>query len=292
MATSKAAPMSLVLQSPCKVNLLLNIVGRREDGFHELESVILPVPLYDELRIEHAASGIELTCSDPRLSVGEDNLVHRAASLFQTKTEVDGVCIHLQKNLPLTAGIGAGSSNAAFTLRGMNELFGKPLDSDQLFSMAAELGSDVPFFLQDNPALATGRGEVIESLEPFSALNGLGLLLFNPGFGVSTPWAYGALADMPGAYGKTGMAVTFLENLKIGNLDGLANSLEAPVFQKHAVLPVLKDFLLENGALAALLSGSGATTFALAESRPAAEALRAKCYGRFGQAAWSATVAL
>jgi len=281
--------MSLVLQSHCKVNLLLNILGKREDGFHELETIIQPVPLFDELRIELVGEGIELTCSDPRLSVGEDNLVHRAASLFLKKIEADGVRIHLQKILPLAAGIGAGSSNAAFTLRGLNELFDKPLNADELHEMAASLGSDVPFFLQDNPALATGRGGTVKPLEPIAALQGRGLLLIHPGFGVSTPWAYQALAAIPEAYGHEGQAAAMLQ---AGELNGFYNSLETPVFQKHTVLPVLKNFLTENGALVALMSGSGSTTFAITSDRPAAEALRAQYHKRFGQAGWSATVAL
>ena len=284
--------MSLVLQSHCKVNLLLNILRRREDGFHELETIILPVPLYDELRIELAGQGIELTCSDSRLSVDQDNLVHRAASIFLKKIEADGVRIHLQKNLPLTAGIGAGSSNAAFTLRGLNELFNSPCSPDELQTMAASLGSDVPFFLQDNPALATGRGEQVKPLEPFAALRGRGLLLIHPGFGVSTPWAYQALAAMPEAYGHAGRADSMLQSLQSGELAGFENSLETTVFQKHPVLPILKNFLTENGVLVALMSGSGSTTFAIIDDRPAAEALRAKYHEHFGQAGWSATVGL
>ena len=284
--------MSLVLQSYCKVNLLLNILRRREDGFHELETIIQPVSLHDELRIERAGEGIELTCSDARLSVGEDNLVHRAASLFLKKIEANGVRIHLQKNLPLAAGIGAGSSNAAFTLRGLNELFDSPCSPDELQMMAASLGSDVPFFLQDNPALATGRGEQIKPLEPFPALRGRGLLLIHPGFGVSTPWAYQSLAKMPNAYGREGQSATMLQALEAGKSSGFENSLEAPVFQKYPVLPILKKFLKENGALIALMSGSGSTTFAITENRPAAEALRAKYHEHFGQAGWSATMAL
>ena len=284
--------MNLVLQSHCKVNLLLNILRRRKDGYHELETIIQPVPLYDELRIERVGQGIELTCSDARLSVGEDNLVHRAASLFLKKIEADSVRIHLQKNLPLAAGIGAGSSNAAFTLRGLNELFDKPLNSNQLHDLAACLGSDVPFFLQDNPALATGRGEIVKPLEPIAALQGRGLLLIHPGFGVGTPWAYQSLATIPEAYGHEGQAAAMLQSLQAGELDGFYNSLETPVFQKHTVLPVLKNFLTENGALVALMSGSGSTTFAITSDRPAAEALRAQYHKRFGQAGWSATVAL
>ena len=284
--------MSLVLKSHCKVNLLLNILGRREDGFHELETIMQPVPLYDELQLERREKGLELSCNDPRLSMDASNLVHRAATAFQIKAKVGGVRIHLQKNLPLAAGIGAGSSNAAFTLRGLNELFGSPLNAEDLQELAEGLGSDVPFFLQDEPALATGRGEFVQAVEPFPALSGKGMLLIHPGFGVSTPWAYQALAELPNGYGVAGQMTGMQQALDNGKLTGFYNSLEVPVFQKHLVLPGLKAFLLDEGALVALMSGSGSTTFALTKDRPAAEALRARYHEQFGQAGWSATVSL
>ena len=284
--------MSLVLKSHCKVNLLLNILGRREDGFHELETIMQPVPLCDELQLERTADGLELSCSDSRLPMDASNLVHRAATVFLEKTGETGVRIHLQKNLPLAAGIGAGSSNAAFTLRGLNELFESPLNTDELQELAAGLGSDVPFFLQDGPALATGRGEVVQPVEPFPALEGKGLLLIHPGFGVSTPWAYQTLAVLPDGYGEAGRMTALHQALHGGELTGLYNSLEVPVFQKHRILPLVKTFLLEQGALTALMSGSGSTTFAITEDRPTAEALRAKYHEQFGQAGWSATVSL
>ena len=284
--------MSLVLKSPCKINLLLNVLGRREDDFHDLESIIQPLPLHDELRIERTGKYVELTCSDPRLSVGEDNLVHRAASEFLKLAGFDGVRIHLQKNLPLAAGIGAGSSNAAMTLRGLNELFDHPLNMQDIQVMAAGLGSDVPFFLQDGPALVTGRGDRVETLRPFSILEGHGMLLVHPGFGVSTSWAYQRLAVMREPFGTKGRLRTMVESLIEGRLEGFYNSLEAAVFSKYAVLPIIKGFFSANGARAALMSGSGSTMFAITADRASAEVLRAKYHDCFGQAGWSATVAL
>ncbi len=284
--------MSLVLKTPCKVNLLLNILCRREDGFHELETIIQPVPLYDELRIDKDGNGIELTCSDARLPVRKDNLVYRAAAAYLEAIEQDGVRIHLQKNLPIAAGIGAGSGNAAFTLRGLNELFDYPLNEGQLQVMAEGLGSDVPFYLQDGPALASGRGEVVQSVKSFSVLTGKGLLLIYPGFGVSTQWAYQELGGIAEAYGESGQMELMVQSLRSGAMDGFYNSLEAPVFQKYVILPVLKQFLLDEGALVALMSGSGSTTFAITEDHSTAEALRAKYHDRFGQAGWTATVSL
>lgn len=284
--------MSLTVQSPCKINPILNVLPRRFDGFHELESLFLPVPLHDEITIERSSKGIELNCSHPALSPGPDNLVHRAASAFFTELGEGGARIQLQKNLPLAAGIGAGSANAAHTLRGLNELYDKPLSAISLHDLAAQLGSDVPFFLQDECALATGRGEEIEPVTPLDSLRGKGLLLVHPGFGVSTPWAYQALAAKPKLYCQSGQSAEPIEQLRSGDWQALQNNLEPGVFAKYTVLPVIKKFLADNGALGALMSGSGSTVFAITEDRPAAEALRAKYHAHFGQAGWSATVCL
>ncbi len=289
---------ALILASPCKVNLCLNILGRREDGFHELESLMLPLPISDELRMERGKAGVRLSCSDPRLPADESNLVYQAArEFFGVVATGEGATIHLQKNLPLAAGIGAGSANAAYTLRGLNELWDRPLSDNSLQNLASGIGSDVPFFLEDGPAIVTGRGEKIRVLEPMAALSNLGLLMVNPGFSVSTPWAYGQLAShLNTNKSKRGMADSLADELARGSLenarDFFFNSLEKPVFEKHAVLPVIRDFLESNGASVAMMSGSGATMFALTSGRSEAEALRAKYHERFGQAGWSRTVLL
>ncbi len=177
-------------QSPCKVNLVLNVLARRADGFHELETLLQPLPLYDRLTFERAEVGIQLTCNIPNLPTDSQNLVWRAAAMFLEAAGIRaGLRIDLQKEIPLAAGLGGGSGNAAATLLGLNEMFDCPLSAERLNQIAASLGSDVPFFLQNNPALATGRGEKIQPLEPFAALPGAALLLVHPGFGVSTPWA-------------------------------------------------------------------------------------------------------
>src|SRR6266540_1412269 len=144
-----------------------------------------PVNLCDRLSFERAGRNVTLTCSDASLPVDSGNLVHRAATAFLEAAQInDGVRIHLEKRIPLAAGLGGGSGNAATTLLGLNELFGQPLPSDKQPELAATLGSDVPFFLQTKPALATGRGENVEPLEFFPALRGAVFLLVHPGFGI------------------------------------------------------------------------------------------------------------
>ena len=290
--------MRLEKKSPCKVNLILNILGKRADGFHELETVMQPVNLCDEMTFERTAVGLQLTCSHPELPTDSKNLVHRAATSFLAAAKIsDGVKIHLQKNLPLAGGIGGGSANAAVTFTALNELFGSPLPLAKLHELAAALGSDVPFFLYDQPALATGRGEKVQTLEHFPALRGKAFFLVHPGFGISTPWSYQNLARFPEALnGKAGRAAALVTKLQAGDLPVAAgdfyNSLEAPAFDKFPVLELYKEFLRENGALLALMSGSGSTTFAIAENLAAAENLSEKFKSQFGDNGWTATVAV
>jgi 4-diphosphocytidyl-2-C-methyl-D-erythritol kinase len=289
--------MSLEKNSPCKVNLLLNILGRRPDGFHELETVMHPANLCDRLFFERAACGVTLTCSDANLPTDSGNLVYRAATAFLETAKInDGVRIHLEKQIPLAAGLGGGSGNAATTLLGLNELFGQPLPLEKVHELAATLGSDVPFFLQTKPALATGRGEKVHPLDLLPALRGAAFLLIHPGFGISTAWAYQNLARFPAALnGQPGRAQKLIALLQSGNLPAAGrafyNSLEAPALEKYPLLALFQEFLRSHGAVAALMSGSGSTTFAVVPGRKPAEALAEKLKGKFGQTCWTAVVA-
>ena len=168
------------VRSGCKINLLLNILRRRDDGFHELETVMQPIGLFDELSLERSNhTGIELSCSHPEVPLGPENLVCRAAQLFQeTIGETDGLRIHLEKNLPVAAGVGGGSGNAAATFLALNALYDQPLEHRVLESLAANLGSDIPFFLQSGPGIATGRGEKIERLAQLQSLAPLKVQVF------------------------------------------------------------------------------------------------------------------
>ena len=290
--------MALEKKSPCKVNLLLNILGKRPDGFHELETVMHPVNLFDEIRFERGGNGIQLTCDEPALPVDSKNLVYRAADAFmKIHNRRDGVRIHLQKKIPLAAGLGGGSGNAATTLLALNELFDRPLSTAKLNELAAALGSDVPFFLQDRLALATGRGEKIRPLDFFPALCGGAFLLIHPGFGIATAWAYQSLARFPAALnGRRGRADKLVSSLRAGDLRAAAgefyNSLEAPALEKYPVLALFQEFLRANGAPAALMSGSGSTTFAIAENQAAAGSLLEKFKSKFGTSCWTAVVAI
>jgi 4-diphosphocytidyl-2-C-methyl-D-erythritol kinase len=293
-------PETLEKNSSCKVNLLLNILGKRPDGFHELETVMHPVNLFDRLSFSHCEKNspepVALTCSDPSLPLDSRNLVHRAATSFLAAAGIaEPVRIHLEKRIPMAAGLGGGSGNAATTLLGLNELFGRPLAPQQLHGLAAGLGSDIPFFLQSKPALATGRGERVQPLDDFPAMRGAVFLLIHPGFGISTPWAYQNLARFPDALnGRPGRAKELAEILTKGTLAEAAqsfyNSLEAPALDKFPVLALYQEFLKANGAAAALMSGSGSTTFALAQDIEEAKKLETDFKREFGESCWTVVV--
>ncbi len=290
--------MALEKQSPCKVNFLLNLLGKRPDGFHELETLIHPVPVCDRLTFDRKGTNIELTCSDRHLPTDSRNLVYRAAELFLTTAEIkDGVRIHLEKNVPTAAGLGGGSGDAAVTLLGLNELFSEPLPKTKLFELAASLGSDIPFFLQNGPAIGTGRGEQIKALEQFTCLTGKSIILVHPGFGISTPWAYKQMSNFPEAQnGKPGRADKLAALLSKDDLAGAAkefyNSLEAPALKKYPLLVLFQEFFREQGAMTTLMSGSGSATFAIMESQSKAVNVLEAFKIKFGDKMWLAAVPL
>lgn len=288
---------SIELISPGKINLLLNILGKREDGFHELESLMLPIPFADTLSLELKGEGIHLTTNVSGLDCGPGNLVYRAALLFFGELgQPARMTCHLEKELPMEAGLGGGSGNAAVTLLALNELHGQPLESSQLWKLAAQLGSDVPFFLGKGPALATGRGERIEPLSPFPSLKGRGIFCHHPGFGVSTPWVYGALKSFPealnGLPGRAKKLADALEDQAARPGQLFYNSLEAPVLPKFPILSLFQEALREAGAWATMMSGSGSSTFALFEDLGAAQRAQERFESRFGTQGWTRTALL
>jgi 4-diphosphocytidyl-2-C-methyl-D-erythritol kinase len=303
--------MQIERDSPCKVNFILNILGKRADGFHELETLLYPIQHCDRIAVRLSGSGIELSCSNPALPANSTNLVYRAAAAFKETTGIrDGLMIHLEKRIPVAAGLGGGSGNAAVTLLLLNELFDHPLSADNLTVIAASLGSDIPFFLQNKPALGLGRGEQIIPLTEFQALKGMHILLLHPGFGISTPWAYKKLAGFPVALnGTPGRARALADSLaalcpeqKVESGTQSArwrtaqslfyNSLEAPALHKYPILRIYQEHFMDHGALVSLMSGSGSTTFAIFASAAVAASALEQFYGQYGTAAWVAVVPL
>jgi 4-diphosphocytidyl-2-C-methyl-D-erythritol kinase len=249
---------------------MLSVHGRREDGFHALTSLVVALNFGDELTIRSGATADVLRCSDPAVPLGPENLILKAAAVFRERLGREVYFeFDLDKRIPMGAGLGGGSGNAAVALRGMNELLGAPFTNDVLCEMAAEIGSDCPFFIEAKPALMRGRGEMIEPLDDALAarLRGTRLVLFRPGFGVETGWAYGRLAaGAPGSYESERAAMARLERFnEAGTLaDVLYNSFEAPVGAKYLAISTLLEQLRGTG-VDCLMSGSGSCCFALLE---------------------------
>ena len=240
--------------APAKINLSLRVLGKRKDGFHEIETLIAPISLHDKIDIGKQSRWIDFSCDDPTLSTGDDNLVVRTAKLFFEKTKINGgVSIKLEKKIPHGAGLGGGSSDAAATLRALNELFETKLSRDELVELGSTIGSDVSFFLFESAAVCKGRGEIVE---PTKLKRKLSIFLLKPAFGVSSAWAYSRWQNS-----KEIPSVSYQPQ----NFDGqmFANDLERPVFEKFVFLAQLKTWLLKQAEVgAALMSGSGSTVFA------------------------------
>ncbi|HEY1770686.1 MAG TPA: 4-(cytidine 5'-diphospho)-2-C-methyl-D-erythritol kinase [Chthoniobacterales bacterium] len=253
------------LFAPAKINLRFQVLCRRADGFHEIETLMAPISLGDELMILPNEDGLEFLCDNASLPNDESNLVVRAArSFFAVINEEPRVRIELRKKIPHGAGLGGGSSDAATTLLGLNALFGEPVGRARLANLAATIGSDVPFFLCQSAAICRGRGEIVE---PVATAPAWPLLLLKPEFGVSTAWAYSRWENsnqLPGVdYGAQ-----ILDGLEV------RNGLERPVFEKYFFLARLKGWLrAQPEVAAALLSGSGSTVFAVLHDSSAADQL-------------------
>ena len=258
----KAAAISF--KTPAKVNLGLHILGKREDGFHELETLLQMVKLFDDIRIECIPRGLELVCDQPDIPQDEGNLVIKAAKILQTKfpDRCKGARIHLNKNIPHGAGLGGGSGNAAGVLLGLNFLWDLKLKRKDLVLIASELGSDVPFFLFSPCAIGRGRGEVLESVE--SSIR-FCILMAYPGFTVSTAMVYGNLKlKLTKRENNISILKNFLLQSEYAQMGASwFNDLEPIVFKQYPWLSEIKKEMLTLGAKGALLSGSGSTVFGI-----------------------------
>ncbi len=265
------------IEVPAKLNLSLRIKGRREDGFHELETLMVPVPdLHDVLVVEEAEE-FSFGCDEEGVPTDESNLVVKAVRLYERETgERCSYAVRLEKHIPHGAGLGGGSSDAAAMLMVLHALSETKLPMKRLMGLAGELGSDVPFFMMGRACWCRGRGELIEPGE----VEEMDVLLAKPGFGVTTPDAYGRWAgsrELPGVR---------YEVQRCGNVE-LVNDLERPVFEKFLYLAELKMWFLKQPEVeGALMSGSGSTAFGVLREGAAAEAVEERLRAEMGQDLW------
>jgi 4-diphosphocytidyl-2-C-methyl-D-erythritol kinase len=264
--------------APAKINLTLRVLRKRPDGFHDIETLIVPLALADRLTLEEAADW-SFSCDDPTIPSDDTNLAVRAARLFFAETGLKpSVRICLSKSIPHGAGLGGGSSDAAATLRMLDTWYKTSLPTESLIRMAALLGSDVPVFINASSAWCRGRGEMVE---PASFPTQLPILLLKPAFGIPTPWAYQRWQQ---SLPLTGIRYES-QDFPWGHLE---NSLERPVFEKHLVLATMKEWLRNQPeTIGALMAGSGSTMFAILREPGIGGSLAKRACQMFGPTLWT-----
>lgn len=260
----------LTLKAPAKINWFLEVLGKRDDGYHEIESLIQKITLYDMLTLKPSAKvAVTSNSGIPE----QENLVYRAAGLLKNKYNVGaGAEINLDKVIPVGAGLGGGSSDAAAALTGLNALWSLDLSVDELAVLAGDLGSDVPLFLYDPLSLVRGRGEVISPCNPMKSLD---ILVVKPDFGVSTDWVYKNFSMLTKKAEKVNNIEHFIRDIEKAEISGITgvalNDLESVTIKRYPVIAEIKERLIERGAVMSLMSGSGPTVFGVFNTREKAE---------------------
>ena len=286
----RTSSIDRVMRIPAKINLYLKVTAKRPDGYHEIRSLFLPlVEIADDLTLGDGDDGLQLTVSGLPVSNAEDNLVCRAARRY---AECAGIAPHwrfsLTKRIPVAAGMGGGSADAAAALRLLQERYGA-LDQEALHHLAAGLGADVPFFLNPRPGFATGIGEQFVPLD--GPVRIPPLLIINPRFPVSARWAYTHLDPAQIGDDDSGRAEALAEALMAGDAVAVAraihNDLAAALYRKFPLLVLLREFLIRHGALHAEITGSGPTLYAVCPSSAVRDRLREEL-----EAAWPAALLL
>ena len=276
---------SIELLSPAKVNLRLEVLRRRGDGYHEIRTILQRISLSDRLRISlKREKGISVITDSPRLPIDEGNLAYRAASSLLEEAEASvGVEVHIQKRIPISSGLGGGSSNAASTLMGLNRILKLNFSKGRLMEIGARIGADIPFFMLERTAMATGIGE---KLEPLEIRPSIWLVLVNPGWEVSTRWAYEELnfkltkrpihIKLPQFFSDIGQVAHILHN-----------DLERVTIAAYPEIDGMKAELLSQGAVGSLMTGSGPTVFGLFPHNNEAESAYRTLNAKYGERRWT-----
>lgn len=261
--------MEVEMRANAKINLALDVLDDREDGFHEVDMILQEIDLGDNLTIEEGRGGFVLTCDNPDLALDRNNLIFKAWEAMKDRVEDNAVVIELEKRIPIQAGLGGGSSDAAATLKGLNKLWDLDLSDEELEEIGAGLGSDVPFFIRGGTQRGQGRGEI---LTPLRNWYGHQVLLVNPGEGLSTAFVYGQVEN----YGKIRVAelAHAIDSNTAQLTDLMQNQLETVTLSLQPKLRQIKKELKDLGAQAAMVSGSGPTVFGIFEDPGSLEKAR------------------
>ena len=251
----------MIINANAKLNIYLEVLAKRTDGYHDILSIMVPISICDKIYLERKGKGIELECDDPSLPQDKRNLAFQAATLYLNEANIkEGVYIRISKNIPVAAGLGGGSSDAAAVLKGLNMLYGKLSQSD-LLKLAKEIGADCPFFLYEGPCLAKGIGDMLEPLPQKLVY----FVLITPPVHVSTAWVYNQYNSRFGLTKSEQSSIKMLwEEGKIKAL--LKNDLEKVTKKYFPIIDEIKNLLSRQGAKGVLMSGSGPTVFGIFDS--------------------------
>jgi 4-diphosphocytidyl-2-C-methyl-D-erythritol kinase len=262
----------LRLRANAKINLFLEVLGKRPDGYHNIETVFQSIDLHDFIILRRNSPGtIEVECDDPEVPLDSSNLAYRAAELLSRESGKGyGAQIQIIKRIPMGAGLAGGSTDAAATLVGLNELWELGYSTEDLMRLGSELGADVPFCILGGTVLGRGRGDELTQLASFS---GVPIVLANPGFQVPTSWAYAALGNLglTRARKNANILIAKMRRRDVSSIGGeLFNIFESVVMGEYPLVGRIKEELIRAGALVALMTGSGPTVFALARDTSSA----------------------
>lgn len=263
---------SICVKARAKINLSLDVLGRRNDGYHDVQMIMQSISLHDDIYIDCIDKrSIEIKCDKRWVPSNSDNIAYKAAAVMMDKYHLTkGVSIRIVKKIPVAAGLAGGSADAAAVLKGMNELFSLNLKEQELMLLGKSIGADVPFCVKGGTALAEGIGEILTEIAP---LKNVSIVLVKPRISVSTAWVYknldiGKISLRP----NTGLIVNFIKNQNIENIaKNMVNVLETVTLNRYGVIGEIKDKLVSLGALGSMMSGSGPTVFGIFGSKMEAE---------------------
>lgn len=270
----------MIFKAYAKINLTLDILGTREDGYHEVAMIMQSIGLHDDLFLEKTDAGVELTVDNSELAADESNLCYKAAKLMTDEFKLhSGIKINLTKRVPMGAGLGGGSADAAAVIRGMNEIFSLNAPQEKLAEISAKIGSDIPFCIMGGTQFATGRGEILQKLPDFPKTY---LVLIKPAFSVSTPRAYKMYDNTHSVKRPDNEGIiAALKNGDTNNIYSMmGNVLEAPIAKEYPEINEYKEMMMNEGAIFAQMTGSGSVVFAVANdmrsANKIAEAMKTK----------------
>ncbi len=260
------------LDAHAKINLSLDVLGKREDGYHTLQMIMQSIQLHDTISIHEIPSGVEIICEAPYVPNNSSNIAYKAAEAMINRYNItSGVRIEVDKKIPVAAGLAGGSTDAAAVLKGINELFDLGVSPEELMQLGKTIGADVPYCIMGGTALAEGIGE---KLTPLASFGNIPVILIKPRLGVSTAWVYKNFRlDKVGCKPDTSLLIKAIEARDIETVAaGMKNVLESVTLEKYKIIGKIKEDLIELGALGSMMSGSGPTVLGLFETEKSAEA--------------------